>query len=1072
MQTEGKLKNKHQAPLNASAGPAPRMMPLQLMTRTIVLLILVSMTIAISRFQPEDTLTVAPEQIEIYLDQDWRMIKIGADQIAETIPEDRDSILAQIDLMLKDNDDQEIALPYTGTAAANDIVVFCTTLPAVYSGQTMHFTSTDTNVRVILDGAVIYQYRLGTAKSYGPHENAIYLPVLGQDSALWIELTSPYPDTAFLDGIVSIRAQEVMMIGLIGNSIADIACCLVIMIMAVILSVLALIRCCTHQPIRGELFLSVFGLVAGVYCFIATDTLSIFYDIQEAYVVQEFFQLLLPLFLARYLGQILHNSFPHRFSVLFAYTWINAALQIFLQLFRICDLKDLETLSSICMCIVCLTALDSLVRYHRRYAHPPILFLALPIFFLLAGETTDLIGDLTQDGARTHIAVQYGTTLFMTAITALHTLQLSKEYRKNAEASARLLQERVSMIEQQNLKLAYAKKDADAARQDAQTANEAKGRFLAQMSHEIRTPINAILGMDEMILRESNERPIKEYAMDIYLAGQTLLSLINDILDLSKIDSGKMEIVPITYDLSSLIHDLANMTSQRASAKGLKLEIDADPQIPCQLYGDDVRIRQVLTNILTNAVKYTPEGTVWLRVRCETAHDTALLTFEVEDTGIGIKSEDLPKLCAEFERIEEGRNRDIEGTGLGMSITIRILSLLNSHLHVESTYGKGSRFSFQIEQKIIDATPIGDLSARVHQIIQEHTYSALFDAPDARILVVDDNAVNRRVFCNLLKQTHIQVTDAESGAQCLDLVQKEHYDLIFLDHMMPEMDGVETLHQLKALPDHLCKDTPVIILTANAVSGAREAYLSEGFDDFLSKPIVPEKLEHLIQKLLPQELLRQCRADAPKGSPEDPLEGLPQIEGLDWRYAWSHLQDRPLLEDTVRQFYAQIMPAADTLEELYIQCKGSGTFEAYRIQVHTMKGLAATVGILPLSGLAQVLEQAARKDDLDTISALTAIFLDEWRSYHQKLQVCSGISEAAKKEVEDPSIILALIEIVRLGMLDMDIDKADQAIAQLQSYRYPDEIGHNIQKLARSVTDLDLGSTDHLADLLTEQIGT
>ena len=319
------------------------------------------------------------------------------------------------------------------------------------------------------------------------------------------------------------------------------------------------------------------------------------------------------------------------------------------------------------------------------------------------------------------------------------------------------------------------------------------------MSHEIRTPINAVLGMDEMILRESREQNIKEYAMDIYTAGQTLLSLINDILDFSKIESGKMEIVPVEYDISSLIHDLANMASQRAAEKKIQLIVEASQDIPSRLYGDDVRLRQILANLLTNAVKYTHEGTIWLRVQSRRKEDAAVLGFEVEDTGIGIKEEDLPKLSAEFERIEEDRNRNIEGSGLGMSITIQLLALLGSRLAVESTYGKGSKFSFELEQKVMDPQPIGDFSARVRQSAENYNYSTRFCAPEAKILVVDDNGVNRKVLRNLLKETQIQVTEAGSGAECLALVQEGRYDLIFLDHMMPEMDGVETLHRMRAL---------------------------------------------------------------------------------------------------------------------------------------------------------------------------------------------------------------------------------------------------------------------------------
>lgn len=513
--------------------------------------------------------------------------------------------------------------------------------------------------------------------------------------------------------------------------------------------------------------------------------------------------------------------------------------------------------------------------------------------------------------------------------------------------------------------------------------------------------------------------------------------------------------------------------------------MEIDHNIPSRLFGDDVRIRQVLTNILTNAVKYTQQGTVWLRVQCIRLdeNEMAVLRFEVEDTGIGIKEEDLPKLSAEFERIEEDRNRNIEGTGLGMSITVQLLSLLGSRLQVESVYGEGSKFYFELEQKVIDSTPIGDFEARIHQITKNYHYSTKFYAPDAKLLVVDDNAVNRKVLRNLLKETRIQVTDAESGKECLKLIQENYYDLIFLDHMMPEMDGVETLHHIKKLSDCPCQDTPIVVLTANAVSGAKEKYLAEGFDDFLSKPIVPEKLENMIRNMLPEESIVEevlpedadssqivVSKQTEAGVTEELLEELPQVDGLDWHYAWLHLPDKELLEYTVKEFYAQIDSAADKLEQLFGQLEEPNQVELYRIQVHAMKSLAATVGIIPLAGVAKILEYAARDGKIETILSMTEVFLEEWRSYRQKHWGIFGIETEIKKEVTDGSVIQALVEMVRLSMQEMDIDNADQVMSQLREYEYSEEINQNIQKLAEAVTNLDTEETERIADLLMEQI--
>ena len=336
---------------------------------------------------------------------------------------------------------------------------------------------------------------------------------------------------------------------------------------------------------------------------------------------------------------------------------------------------------------------------------------------------------------------------------------------------------------------------------------------------------------------------------------------------------------------------------------------------------------------------------------------------------------------------------------------------------------------------------------------------------------------------NLLKETRIQVTDAESGKECLKLIQENYYDLIFLDHMMPEMDGVETLHHIKKLSDCPCQDTPIVVLTANAVSGAKEKYLTEGFDDFLSKPIVPEKLENMIQNMLPEESIVEevlpedadssqivVSKQTEAGVTEELLEELPQVDGLDWHYAWLHLPDKELLEYTVKEFYAQIDSAADKLEQLFGQLEEPNQVELYRIQVHAMKSLAATVGIIPLAGVAKILEYAARDGKIETILSMTEVFLEEWRSYRQKLWGIFGIETEIKKEVTDGSVIQALVEMVRLSMQEMDIDNADQVMSQLREYKYSEEINQNIQKLAEAVTNLDTEETERIADLLMEQI--
>ena len=408
-----------------------------------------------------------------------------------------------------------------------------------------------------------------------------------------------------------------------------------------------------------------------------------------------------------------------------------------------------------------------------------------------------------------------------------------------------LTEERKKLEESQQLKL------------EAEIANKAKSDFLAQMSHEIRTPINAVLGMDEMILRESEDVQVKKYAMDIKDSANSLLSIINEILDLAKIESGKMELMPVNYSLSSVLNDLYNMMNLRAKEKNLSLVFDIQKDIPSEYFGDDIRIRQILINLLTNAIKYTQTGTITFSIRGGAKGSVAYLRFTVRDTGVGIREEDIEKLFEKYRRFDVEKHRDIEGTGLGMNITMHLLHLMGSELKVESAYGRGSCFYFDLHQNIINSDPIGDFSERVARQRHDYEWNTVFEAPNAQVLVVDDNRVNRKVFMNLLKQTKMKIDEAAGGAEALGMIGKKHYDLIFLDHMMPGMDGIETLHEMERMDLSVAgnTDTPVIMLTANAVVGAEEKYMQEGFSGFLTKPIMTEKLDAIICKFLPEELL-------------------------------------------------------------------------------------------------------------------------------------------------------------------------------------------------------------------------
>lgn len=404
--------------------------------------------------------------------------------------------------------------------------------------------------------------------------------------------------------------------------------------------------------------------------------------------------------------------------------------------------------------------------------------------------------------------------------------------------------------------------DINTEKNEALRAGDAKAQFLANMSHEIRTPINAVLGMNEMILREEKDEQVKGYAYNIQAAGKSLLGLINDILDFSKIDSGKMEIVEVDYPIVDLLQATYQMIYVRAEDKGLKLEYQCDPQLPRTVHGDEIRIRQVMINILTNAVKYTDKGTVSLHMDYEQMDENqVLLRIAVKDTGKGIREQEKENLFQAFQRVDEAKNRNIEGTGLGLHITQQLVQLMGGRIKVDSVYGKGSTFTVYIPQKVVDAQPIGKQTFSQTSGSVGFVYKPKLYAPNARVLVVDDMPMNLAVFKGLLKNSGMEIDTAVDGQKCLEKVVEKEYHIIFLDHLMPELDGIETRAKMQELTENKNRNTPVIMLTANALSGAKEEYLQLGFDDYLSKPMDCKELEEMIMRFLSKDLWEEKRAD-------------------------------------------------------------------------------------------------------------------------------------------------------------------------------------------------------------------
>lgn len=626
-----------------------------------------------------------------------------------------------------------------------------------------------------------------------------------------------------------------------------------------------------------------------------------------------------------------------------------------------------------------------------------------------------------------------------------------------------LTSQRIDDIVQQKRMLEKAKKE-----------NAAKSVFLANMSHEIRTPINSILGFDTMILREAKEKEVREYAIKIKESGDTLLELVNSILDISKISSGRMELVELSYDVEVLIKSVFNMVCDRAHKKDLVLLVDVSSDIPKQMKGDETKIRLILVNLLTNAIKYTERGYIKLSVKCEIRDSKCLITYSVQDTGIGIKKKDINSLFTRFTRFDQEKNRYKEGTGLGLSLVESFLKLMHSEPKVESVYGEGSDFYFTLEQEIVDATPVGEFNVSNSIAIANTEYEVGFVAPEAKVLVVDDTPTNLDVFCALLKETMVQITCADSGAEALRLTSEEKYDIIFLDHMMPKMDGIVTLHGMKADRINKNHDTPVYVLTANAIQGMREMYIKEGFDGYLSKPLNPELLEKTVFELLPKELVHPAEKDFSSGEVKAQLEessAFPIINGINWNYAMLHLGKADLVRKTVESFCRNAKKDADKLKNLWKEIHTAEGLKEYRVQVHAMKNSGMLIGIFPISGMALTLEMAADSASLTTIEDMTGYFLQTWLKYTDELKEAFGVREMVVANLprcpkeKFTNMMQEMLEAMNI----FDIAAADAICMELMKYSYADDVTKKVKTLLDAVSNMDSDTAEAVAGELLQK---
>lgn len=724
--------------------------------------------------------------------------------------------------------------------------------------------------------------------------------------------------------------------------------------------------------------------------------------------------------------------------------------------------------------------------------------------------------------------------------------------------------------------IAYHKYLVYQANQEIEKAAQMKSDFLANMSHEIRTPMNAVIGMAEMALREELPQTARDYVTQIKTSGKTLLTIINDILDFSKIESGKMDITTGEYELLSIINDITNIILTRIDSNDVELILDITPDIPCKLYGDSIRIKQVMVNLLNNAVKFTRQGQIVLKIDYfKNSADQIELLASVTDTGIGIKKEDIGKLFQSFQQLDSKRNRNIEGTGLGLAISKQLLTLMRGDIWVESEYGKGSRFSFIIPQRVSDYTPgilrkdasafhaalivsnpyvktqleidiqrLGgccqDVSSHdynelirltemdnVFLFIEQNDYSETinafltdysqitgvimiafhsaftsslpnvlvvkkplyalniaailnhedlhadymnsamddfeFIAPEAQILIVDDNAINLTVAEGLLEPLQMQIDTALSGKEALTMIGEKHYDLILMDHMMPELDGVETTHIIRRFhPGY--DNVPIIALTANAVSGTKAMFLREGLDDFVAKPIEVRIIVSKLKQWLPAQKIKKV-SNKPRLQ-EEPSHKPLEIEGLDTAAALSLLGSEKLYWSVLRDYYRVIEKKARLIESLEQQ----EDIRGYTIEVHALKSASRQIGAIPLSEQAAAMEKAGNEQDIARIHKYTPHMLTMYTDLGRILRPFfpDELPADTPKEAVTPQALHIAFTDLREALENLNMGQMEEVVRQMDQYRYTDWQQELFSKLQSAIEEVDVDTCESILNVWEE----